>query len=261
MDPYKVMQVDKNYTFEELKKNFKRLVLEYHPDRKQDLTDSLIFQTLKFSYDYLVERLKSKNSDKTHHELKAMATESLHQNAGRQNVTISKDKFNLEQFNRVFAESRISEAYDNGYAGWTEDTPKGENAIVTYKDPEPIFGGGRFASAYELGRTAVGDYSGENIGSGLKYMDFRLAHTTTALVDPKSVESRPEFRSVDEMKKHRSNVQFVPSPEAVKRIQMQKMEEEKKEKERLEALKQKDTLIDRIYNKTHQIMLTAFGTT
>lgn len=254
------MQVNKDYTFEQLKANFKRLVLEYHPDRKQKLDDSIIFQTLKFSYDYLLERLKSKGTDKTHQEFKLGAKregESL--TSGKQNVNVSTgDKFNLEQFNRLFAESRIGEAYDDGYANWTEDTPRGENAIVAYKDPEPMFGG-RFSSAYELGRTAVGDFSGDNMGSGLKYMDFRLAHTTTALVNPKVVETRTEFKSIEDMKKHRSNIQFVPTAGDIEREHLKKLEDEKKEKQRQEAVKQKDSLIDQIYNKTHKIMIAAFG--
>jgi len=260
MDPYKVMQVGKNYTMEQLRTNFKRLVLEYHPDRNADVSKSQIFLTLKFSYDYLINELKTRELDKDHITLKQQ--QQQHQQDGSisnaQNIKFSKDKFDLTKFNQMFSESRIQEVYDDGYGNWVEDTPKGDKAIITYKEPEAMLGS-KFAGAYELGASKIDDYSNDNVGRGLKYMDFKLAHTTSLLVDQNHVESRDEFKSIDDLKKHRGNVKFEQSPEDVRRRQLEQIENDKKEADRLVALRNKDSLISQLYGKTHKLMLSAFS--
>ena len=258
MDPYKILQVKQNYTYDQLRSNYKRLVLEYHPDRSSDINKSPIFQTLKFAYDFLINELKAKQSDKSHFELKTAAKSGGGSTSGTNNNFIPGDKFNVERFNKLFSESRIAEVYDDGYGKWTEDSPKQPNALVNYKEPNALMGG-RFASAYELGNSKVDDYSGDNMGPGLQFMDYRLAHTTTLLVDEKAVDSRPEFKSVEELKKHRTNMSLIPTADDVKKRHLQKMEDEKRESDRQKALKEKDSLIETIYKKSHKLMLAAFS--
>lgn len=276
LDPYKIMQVDKrNYTYEQLRANFKRLVLEYHPDRnnlnREKLNESGIFQTLKFSYDYLVSELEAKRSDKTHFELKEQAKAQAQapppQEAQAQaphtsnNVRIPTGrKFDIATFNAVFTKERINEAYDQGYGDWKEDTPPAPKAIIAYKDPEP-FAMGRFASAYELGKEHVGDFSGDTLGTNLKYMDFKLAHTTSLLVDPSTLEARPEhaFTTVEQIKHHRATAPLQATEEDLRKRHLEQEEDAKREEARLDALKQKDSLIDSWYKKTHALMLQTFG--
>jgi DnaJ family protein A protein 5 len=254
------MQVNKTFTLDQLRTNYKRLVLEYHPDRTKDVSGSPIFQTLKFAYDYLLNELKSKQSDKSHQELKMAANAKERDDSGvGQNVKFTPgEKFDVGRFNQIFSEARISEVYDDGYGEWKEDAVNTPKAIVTYKEPEPLMGS-RFASAYELGNSKVSDYSGDNLGSGLKYMDFKLAHTTTRLVDENVVDSRPEFKTVEELKNHRGNVSFTASPEDVRKRQLQKVDDEKKEATRQKSLKEKDGLIEQLYKKSHKLMLSAFS--
>ena len=270
IDPYKTMQVNpRTFTFQELRANFKRLVLEYHPDRSaiQNITElnkSPVFQTLKFSYDYLVTELKKRDTDKPHHELKAQAQaqeqEQEHKQQHRQNVKIKTDRFDINKFNQVFDETRLKDVYDDGYNDWTEDTPPAQKAIVAYKDPEP-YAMGRFSAAYELGRQHVDNFSGDTVGTNLKFMDFKLAHTTTLLVDPAAVAERPEFKSVDDIKKHRANKTILEPTEAdIQRRHAEKIAADEQEAARLRALKEKDTLINNLFNKTHQLLLSAFGT-
>jgi curved DNA-binding protein CbpA len=259
MDPYKIMQItNKNFTLDQLRTNYKRLVLEYHPDRTKDVSGSPIFQTLKFAYDYLLNELKSKDADKGHHELKMAANTKDSNNLGTNTKFVPGEKFDVGRFNQIFSDARISEVYDDGYGEWKEDAPTAPKAIVTYKEPEALMGG-RFASAYELGNAKVTDYSGDNLGSGLKYMDFKLAHTTTRLVDENIVDARPEFKTVEELKNHRGNVSFTASAEDVRKRHLQKIEDEKIEATRQKTLKEKDGLIESLYKKSHKLMLSAFS--
>ena len=258
IDPLKIMQLSKDYTFEQLRANYKRLVLEYHPDRKQDLSNSPVFQTLKFSYDYLMNDLKSRELDKDHNTLKSQAMSQKDTFKGQTNIKISKERFDLDKFNQMFSDSRMQDVYDDGYGDWDDSKPMGQKAIIMYKEPEPL-SSSRFASAYELGATKIDDYSHDNVGAGLRYMDLKLAHSTTMLVDPDHVVQRQEFKTVDELKKHRGNVDMVASPDDLARQHAIKKEMEKKEADRLAALKNKDSLIEQLYNKTHKLMLAAFS--
>lgn len=267
IDPYKTLQITdpKTYTYDQVRSNFKRLVLEYHPDRTAiqnvgELNKSPVFQTLKFSYDYLVAELKNRDSDKPHHELKAAAKAvPIAPAPSATNIAIKPEKFDITKFNSVFNENRLKDAYDEGYGNWTEDTPQSiQKAIITYKDPEP-YATGRFSSSYELGRDRVGDYSGDTVGTSLKFMDFKLAHTTTMLVDPNTVNDRPEFKTVDEIKKHRATMPLEATEADLLKRHAAKVEAEKLETARIQALKDKDSLVDKIYNKTHQLLLSAFG--
>ena len=276
LNPYRVLGVNqKTFTYEDLRRNYKKLVLKYHPDRRRDTIEaSPVFQTLTFCYNYLIEELKKRVVEPDHENLKGRykdhAEKEKEKNvtnvafAGTSNMTMSKDRFDIHKFNQVFGENRIKDVNDDGYGDWQEDaaaaspSAKGKvTAIVNYKEPEPLYGS-KFGNAYELGTTKISDFSGENV-RGLGYMDFKLAHSTTHLVDPNHVEDRKEFKSVKDLETHRSKVQFTMSPEEVRRQQKIKTDLEIKEAERVENLKQRDSVIDQIYNKTHKLMLSAFG--
>ena len=262
MDPYKVLGVGKDFTMEELRRNYKRQVIKYHPDRKADISSTPVFQTLTFAYNYLVNEFKERQQDKEHHELKsaAMATPAAAPNVNLE--AISGKRFNAKVFNEFFEKNRINDVMDDGYGDWVEDVveKKDGNAIVNYKEPEPMNGSSRFGNVYELGVEKITDYSGDNRSNrNLGYMDYRLAHTTSRLVDPSHVEERQEFKTVDELKKHRAKVTFVMSPEDVRRQQIEKDRILKQEQARLETLKKKDGIIGEIYNKTHKFMLQALG--
>lgn len=265
MDPYSVFGVRPNqYTEEELKKRYKKLVIKYHPDKnlnKETLQASNIFHTLTFSYDYLLEELKKNGSEADHHTLKSRYKED----AGGTPVTTATatrpvDNFDLSRFNKLFAENKIDDVYAaSGYNEWKEDAlkPTEKRAIVQYKEPAGM-SGSQWNNVYELGIDKIKDFSGDNFNSRLHYMDFKLAHSTSAIVDPSHVENRPEFKSVQELESHRSKISYEMSPEEIRERQRQKAKEAAKELKRMENLNKQDTVFQILYKKTHQLML---GTT
>lgn len=66
-DLYKILEVEKNATPEEIKKSYRRLSLKYHPDRNQGGEESTKkFQEISMAYETLGDKDKRKLYDDTH---------------------------------------------------------------------------------------------------------------------------------------------------------------------------------------------------
>jgi len=74
LDPYKVLGLEPNATKDDIKKAYKKLALQYHPDRNQDKESEQKFKDINVAYDEL------KNN----------------------NWSAAKSGFNLDDFNEVF---------------------------------------------------------------------------------------------------------------------------------------------------------------
>jgi curved DNA-binding protein CbpA len=260
LNPYAVFGLKKNeYTINELKARYKKLVLKYHPDKNQDLRKSAMFQTLTFCYDILLNELESSLSNQVLVKTKLPQREDF-DNKVNINLDISKGKFSNEKFNQEFdkVKAQRRDEYDDGYGDWTDNSHLerngGKNAIVNDADPEP-FMMGKFADSYELGKGKVGDFSG-SINCG--FMDYKLAHSTSKLVDETKV-NRKDYKNVEEIKKDRANISYVPDAEMARKMQNEKALEEKRELERINKIKETDNVVETIYNKTHKMMLKMFS--
>ena len=313
MDPYVIFGVKQNqFTEEELKRKYKKLLMKYHPDKnltKETLQASSIFQSLTFSYDYLINELNAAQSVSDHNVLKSRhnewqdkraqnqhqtttakediyssnqpstsssaSTSSASQNQNQnQNYTqsqtprnptfkkeesvneIREKRFDIAKFNQHFSENKIEDAYSKGYETWappTDLTPTTKKAIVNYKEPQPFFG--MKCNTYELGVENIKDFSGDNHGTKLHYTDFKMAHSTTAIVDPDHVDRRPDFKSVKELEAYRSKVAYEMSEEEALQAYKKKLKEEEKERIRKENVKKHDSIFEKLYERTHRLML------
>jgi len=261
MDPYKVLDLPKNFTAEQLKQNYKRLVLRYHPDRNvEKMKSTPIFQTLTFCYNYLANELRSRDQGKEHHELKRQYDTV---EKGMQNVSLDSKSFNVKKFNTLFEQNKYKdESIEEGYDDWFKsDKVEDKGAIINYSEPEPLFmGASKLGNLYEFGKGNVDDYSGTNMSNkNLNYMDLKKAYTTSQIEDEKYVEKRREYKSVEEAKKHRAEVSFVMNEQELRDYNRRKEEERKREELRLQKVKNENTLIDQLYQKTNKIMLGFFG--
>jgi curved DNA-binding protein CbpA len=319
MDPYVIFGVKPNqFTEEELKRKYKKLLIKYHPDKnltKETLQASSIFQSLTFSYDYLINELNAAQSVSDHNVLKSRHNEwqekrNQHQTTaikeemygsnvhtqdsfsfsasssdqnqtftksrtprrpiikndeiekekerekGRERESIREKKFDIAKFNQHFTENKIEDAYSKGYETWTPPTdltPTTKKAIVNYKEPQPFFG--MKCNTYELGVENIKDFSGDNHGTKLHYTDFKMAHSTTAIVDPDHVDHRPDFKSVKELEAYRSKVAYEMSEEEALEAYKKKLKEEEKERIRKENVKKHDSIFEKIYERTQRLML------
>ena len=67
-NPYKILDIDKNYTIDLLKSKYKEFALIYHPDRPTG--DIEIFKDITKSYLYLLKKYKENIPDKQIYEMK-----------------------------------------------------------------------------------------------------------------------------------------------------------------------------------------------
>jgi len=262
MDPYKVLEVNPaSFTYDELKRNYKRLVMKYHPDKNTDIKSTPVFQTLTFCYKYLVKELRTREDSKDHTTLKSQAAAESG-GSGQKNIhtTIDPKHFNVKNFNAMFDKHRYKDdVIEDGYGDWfKEDKTEDKGAIIHYKEPEALCTG--FANVYELGATSIDDYSSDNMSNrNLNFMDLKKAYTTSRIVDEKHVESRPEFKSLEDIKKHRANISYVMSDADLRKYNANLEAEKKKEEARRTALRNKDSTIEGLYNRTHALMIGMFG--
>ena len=259
LDPYKVLNIDpNNLTLEILKHKYKKLVLKYHPDVGGSAS---VFKTITFCYKYLLNELKTREEQKDHYNLKQQSEESKKEFSSKSSVLFEQGKdFNLAKFNAAFENFKYKENYiEDGYDSWIkQDRAEDKGAIINYKDPEPLLSGG--GNLYEFGKLKIDDYSGDNISNrSLNFMDLKVAYTTSKLVDESALDKRPEFKSVEELKKHRANISHVMSKEELAKYTAKQIAEKKAEEQRLANIKKEESKIEQFYKKTNQIMLSIFG--
>lgn len=273
VDPYKVLRLDRNFTHEQLKKRYRELALQLHPDRVRHAGGSqaaveaacTTFEVIHQCYQELAQTLESRKSDKSFDVLRAAARRENQETAEHRRAQATQmqaqwvqpdsKKFDVARFNKMFSENRISDAYqDHGYKGWMEEhdpdsKPPPTGAIINYKEPEPIMLGS--LPFYELGVENVSDFSVEGA------MDYRLAHTTSKLVDERVVatEGRQQYASVDELKQDRGNLSYTPDAAYLARRAVEEREAQEAEARRLAALQRQDWVWKTHFDRVKRLML------
>lgn len=255
MDPYKVLNVPKNFTLEQLKSAYKRKVVKYHPDLTANVKSTPLFQALTESYKMLLEDLKLRQEQPSHYEMKSEYNSS----STRTEYNKPREKFNLDRFNRVFDDNRLKDDYiDSGYDEWLTTGGGGsgstkEKAIVNYKEPEAI--GDKYSSQFfELGMSKVSDYSQLNGNGSLQFMDLKKALTISKIVDEKHVENRENFKDLNDIKKHRAKAKFDMTPEELRQYHADTIKRQEREERRHARQIKKDKLAQEHYDRVHNLL-------
>jgi curved DNA-binding protein CbpA len=291
LDPYEVLEIPKNFTFEQLKTAYKTTALLTHPDKQGG--NKLIFEFVTECFKLLAEEYKARNSNKTFMELKKQAKDYYSgENTSSEPIEgISGDNFN-EKFNKKFDMCRVEdEENDFGYGDiMTESSNNREdlseinknlfsskkfdnqsfnsifmknipapakNEIIKYKDPEPLVLA-KSINYTEIGGKKPDDYSSSVEKSGknnLIYSDYKIAHSNTRLVDEESC-SLKNFKNVEEYQLYRnSKFNKALTEKEKKYFEMKKQKEENEEYERLERIKQTDAKIRMNNEKASRLFL------
>ena len=108
----------------------------------------------------------------------------------------------------------------------------------------------------ELGTDNIDDFSGENrSGKDLNYMDYRIAHSTTRLVDPTAVKTRKDYKTIENYEKERANIKKFSDKE-LQAIEKKKILEEQKQKQKEDYQKQMDQLAFQQFEKINKLLLS-----
>lgn len=285
----KLFGLNKNYTITELKAAYKTLAIKTHPDRPGGSNQR--FQLVTKCYMSLLEKYKNRESDKTHMDLRTGSKKYIDAQTKNTvpitpgNQMMDKDKFDPKLFNKLYEENKLWDPNDQGHGDWftdqnagtQEDTPlfgkkfnlnifnstfeshktkHGDGQIVEYNEPRELVS---TAAGYtELDNTRdINDFTKQmdNGGDNLAYTDLKTAYSNKgALINPNDVEYKT-YNSIDELKRDRSNISYTMTPEQIRNIEMQKMQEKYAEEERQHRINQRDNMIANNYSKTHVMML------
>jgi curved DNA-binding protein CbpA len=186
-------------------------------------------------------------------------------------------RFDQAKFNKFFDENKLKdEVHEQGYKDWMKDNEVAEapkfrgsfnsqgfnnhfeqnanvNAnskhLIKYQEPEALVASKRLGFT-ELGQDNVDDFSGENKSMrNLNYMDYRIAHTTSRMVDPATVGPRQEYTSIKDLEKARGNVSYQMTEQEMYEYHMKQKALTKAEEHRAAVQAAHDAKVEAHYRK------------
>jgi curved DNA-binding protein CbpA len=290
INPYEVLNVSKNFTWNELKESYRKLAFNTHPDKQGGNKD--LFNIITICFKKLAAELKAREDDKGHHDLKKQSKDYFHKMTSDtmphpSDVLKSGEKMSNEKFNKNFEKCKLyDEEIEFGYGSKMDESTKVRGdiaieklikknkidnesfneifnknvpvnkALMKYREPEPLALAKSLQFA-EIGGKRPDDYSSSlEKNNSLAYTDYMRAHDGTRLVDPSLMKSVKEFKSVDEYEAYRENkAKKVLSARELKAEELKRQKEAKAEEERLERVKLYDKNIAKSFEKASQLFL------
>lgn len=268
IDPYKLYGFTKGHQFslQDLKDKYKKYALQTHPDVNGG--NDTNFNIVSNAYKFLLEELSKMEKDKQYNELRTDSLSYLESQSksGVQNrqLDMSKQNFNINQFNKVFQDNRLEDTSQEGYNNWLKDNQynsddiardnsltsgnfhdrfnhnvKPSKELQKYRLPQEL--NSRTTNVQELGVDKIDNYSGES-GTGnnsIRYTDLKEAHTTSRLVDPNTKYN--SYKNIGEVEHARANMgdmtqqdrDMIEHMESTQKRQYQQREENQRRMDRM----------------------------
>jgi curved DNA-binding protein CbpA len=282
VNPYEVLGVAKNHTWEELVNAYRRLAKLVHPDKGGS---EMLFNTVTECFKLLAHEFKRKEAEKPHHVLKQEFMQREERGNGSSVPPLARDGNFTDKFNQLFEENKIEDE-DNkiGYGhlmaassktredieipkvmsgkfsekkfneAFEKSAPLSKEVVV-YKEPEPLVLTKKLQFT-ELGGTTDDFSTDTSKKANLQYTDYMKAHTTTRLVDPRAVQKRKEYRSIEDFEADRAKkTQAALTPEEMRRQKEVEEAEKKREEERLMRVQQRDRIASEHYERVNQLFI------
>jgi curved DNA-binding protein CbpA len=293
MDPYRILDAPRHCTVEQLRDCYKMMALYVHPDKggsaklfqlvtecyKALLNDHYRSGDRDF-YDLKQEasRHYQQNPQKNQQTRPQQPTNRDEQHQRKPHIP--QEKTNLI-INQLFEKHKLESVYDAGYGHMMAsssavrediDIPQtitnakhvndhfqrhiasnSSKEIAVYKEPEALLLA-KCIQFTELDQDAIDDFSGQSKQKNLQYSDYMKAHTTSYLIDPRTVKERPTFQSVDEYTAYR-DMNNTMTPEELGIYQSNIERERLAEEQRVYRMKQQERLYEDYNRRVNQAML------
>ena len=226
-----------------LKKEYLKKALKNHPDRGGNKEE---FQKLTIAYTIILNKLKEQ-SYSSHNDMKKQNKVYSENQPSKMN-----QKFDIDLFNKIYDENRLSTVYDNGYGDWMKNNeptqqPKlytdnfnrdlfnkefvkykkesnKSKEIVKYREPNVGISFKKSDSIMTLGQGNIDDYS----ISGAS--DYKMAFENNFLIDTDEFGRTQNFKNMNDIENNRSNISYTPSNEELLYIQNKELLEKKMKK-------------------------------
>jgi curved DNA-binding protein CbpA len=269
LDPYKILAVPKNFTWQQLKDAYRHAALKTHPDKEGG--NKIAFDFVTTCFKTLAEEYKARNANKAHHDLKKDANEyfekmvdnnAKHPSDVLRPQTAAMGVINEpfeKRFNKAFDECRyVDEDIQYGYGEMmAKSTGIREEISVERMFSNEKVDSDKFNDAFnkkvpvskamikykepeplimskslkfvEIGAKKPDDYSSRIENNTLAYTDYMKAHSGERLANPDDIKNKKEFRSVEDFEKYRDSKTKRGLTEKERRYMEEKKKKEEKE--------------------------------
>jgi len=284
INPYEILGVTKNFTLDELKDKYKRVAKKVHPDRGGS---QQLFNLVTLAYKKLVEEYKLKKINKQFNELKTDFSNysDTQNNTQKRNPEFSKPQYQSndfrEVFNRTYDNHKVHSAYDNGYGNFmiesdgrrediniakkvnnmkqfnsafeAEPLNNYNRRMIVYKEPEALPSSSKSLKYTELGVGKIKDFSSST--NNLDCTDYKAAHSMNRLADPRMMNNRRNFNSIDDVQADRSNISYQMSEEDLRKQAIKQKKERIREIRRQERQTQMDIQSQKNFERVNKLLL------
>ena len=298
IDPYEIFGLNKNFEWDELKDSYKRLAKLVHPDKggSEEIFNKVTecFKKLAHVYKLRTSDRQHHELKQEYNNYQSNENDNKQQSIPKFASTDTKhDGLSFsERFNKAFEENKLDDdETTKGYGHMMAKSSKNREdiAVPTYIKPGKKFDSNSFNKTFEtislpksseivkyrepealplarkmqyseLGEV-VDDFTNSSTNRdnrGLQYTDYMKAYTTTRLVDPRAVEERKNYKTVNEYESARDRILSAPPTEEELQWRAKKdLEAEKAEELRLQRISNRDRLIENHHNKMNRLVLNS----
>lgn len=288
-NPYKILGIGINADHSTLRKAYKQMAIQYHPDKGGD---PKIFKKITQAYIYVLDKLeKSKKMSRTFEEAKQEFEKPTEEYIDKQveetvkKFNLDKDNFNLNKFNQLFEEFRINDPNDKGYGeGWEEDNDdkhhvfdqkfnkdvfnkvfddandkrfkkySGKGTIMKYEEPQAQMSFNSTGAGFsEIGVDDILNFTGTS--GDLNFTDYKAAYTYDSTIEKPDM-NRKQYKNVKELEAERDNISYKISAEEEDRQRAIKSYNDKLEEQRRMNINRYDQQVQDQYRRIHSNLLT-----
>lgn len=284
-DPYVIFQLQKNFTWDQLKKSYKKLAIKTHPDKGGN---KIIFDYITQLFYELANDYRSRNNNNTHANMKNNFNNYSENNFNNNNFNENNDNYSFNDLiNKNFEKVRIrDDDIDFGYGDTMVESSdirddididnlfkdkkinnksfnevfnknvKITNNIIKYTEPTPMILS-KNLNYSEIGAGKNSDYSSSiEKTNSLAYTDYMKAHTTSRLVDISEFDNIKKFKNTQEYKKYSDKkIKKKLTEKELNILEKHRNKEENHENERLNRIKKQNIKIEESYNLANRLLL------
>lgn len=263
MDPFKFMKLEYDCSMSDLRKQFRKLALKYHPDK---LGDTKQFDMLKKSYQKIFLQLQEEMEleKKQKSCVKPKKYKALNLNKTSKENILNPKKFDRKKFNKIFNKFKLEDVDDMGYQDYMEKSTKSrediyalntkkikkfkENQLVIYEDP--IGYCDNKLQFKELGVKKRRNYN-DNTKVKSSYQDYKDAYQDKPITKEhnflqKNNLIRGDYRDIDQLINQRSQISYKMSEEDTIKMKLKEKKEKIRERKRHMYLQEQD---EKIHNR------------
>ena len=284
LNPYQILGIDTNFDEVMLKKAYLKKAMKTHPDRGGSTQE---FQKVSIAYTLLLKKLQDLKNNHNHNDLRNNSKNYMSEqiNDSRVNVNMG-ENFDVNLFNKVYDENKITTPFDDGYGDWMnsnalqdkkqeklfngrfnknlfnhefdkykrDQQKRSGMQLVKYENPEVDISCKGKHSLTVLGQGKISDFSGDT-SSGLGFRDYKDAYTNSCLIDVRRFKDTDRPRDINTMESSRTNISYQMSENDNKRYIQQQLKEKQEEEKRLDRLRVFEERSFNTYDKIHQRLL------